>query len=179
MVFSLLLLCSAQERKEREKDKNKTTLHSFFILIHSSIHSISHQPNTATNPPPPPPSTLHSPTPPPHHAHPTNPPPPPPPPPPPLHNPQPRHPRHLQPNLTHLSNFTNVQRIFPPDLEFAFRYAWIADFGGDFSGDCGVEWNFCGGGSGLWEWEGGRRKGKWKGEGDGMFFSSSSSSFSK
>lgn len=170
MIYSLLLLCSALLCSRKKERKIKTRLHSFFILIHS-FHSITsltnptqpnptHQPtNTTTT------NTTNTPTSP-QHAHPTNPPPPPPPAPPPLHNPQPRHPRHLQPDLTHLSNFTNVQRIFPPDLEFSFRYARFANFGGDFSGDCGVEWDFCGGGRGLWEWgwEWGRRKG------DGMFF---------
>lgn len=151
VIFSLLLLYSALLKKER-KERSKTRLHSFSLFsIHPSIHpSISHQHHHHHHSP----STHqhHSP-PPPQHAHPTTPPPRPPPPPPPLDNPQPRHPRHLQPHLTHLSNFTNFQRIFPANLEFSFRYAWTANFGGDFSGDCGVEWNFCGGGVGLWEWE--------------------------
>lgn len=140
-IQSLLLLCSALLKKERKE----TRLHSL-SFIHSFIHPSIHPSLTNTTNP-----TLHSP-PPPQHAHPTNPPPRPPPPPPPLNNPQPRHPRHLQPHLTHLSNFTNFQRIFPPDLEFSFRYARFANFGGDFGGDCCFEWNFCGGGRGLWEW---------------------------
>lgn len=175
MVFRLLLLYSAStllcSRKKERKERNKTTLffhpHSF---IHSfqSIHLSPTQPTnttnllTTTNPSTHPP-TQHQ------HAHPTNPPPRPPPPPPPLDNPQPRHPRHLQPNATHLSNLTNFQRIFPPDLEFSFRYARTANFGGDFSGDCGVECNFFGGSGGLWEWEWEWEWG-WKGKGDGMFF---------
>lgn len=152
-VRYFLILCDIQStssllKKEKKERKIKTRLHSFFILIHSFIHSF--HPSISHHPPP-----IYSPTyspPPTQHAHPPNPPPHPPPPPPPLHNPQPRHPRHLQPNLTHLSNFTNFQRIFPANLEFSFRYARFADFGGDFGGDCGVEWNFCGGGRGLWEW---------------------------
>lgn len=167
MIYSLLLLYfySTLHCSRKKERKIQTRLHSF-PFIHSFIPSISPQPNP----------TLHSLTHhhPPQHAHPTTPPPRPPPPPPPLNNPQPRHPRHLQPHLTHLSNFTNFQRIFPADLEFSFRYAWIANFGGDFSGDCCFEWNFCGGGSGLWEWEW-----EWGWKGDGMFFSFLSSSFSK